>query len=280
MTHARRLLALLALFCVAALPLGGCASSAKAPQATYTEAFAAGRYSEAYDTASQAASSQRTVNKEQASLIAGLSAQALNRNSDAKRWLEPLSKRSDYAISGKASAALGLIAQEEGRHKEAVDLLTRAGQRLLGDESARSYMYAGDSLAKLGQKADALKSYTLAREKVVSDVNLRVMIGDRIAGGGPVAGTPNTGGSSSTAATGGRPASGFTVQTGVFSSRQLANREASRVARVATPRIVTIQREGRTLYAVRAGRFTTRADADRLRVRLGKSAIVTVPSGE
>ncbi len=107
--------------------LGGCASN-QATSSNYNAQFATGRYSEAYETSSKVALSMKAIDRDQASLVAGLSARALGRKEDAKHWLTPLTFNADPAITGKASVALGAIAHEEGRNKEAADPVYQSRQ--------------------------------------------------------------------------------------------------------------------------------------------------------
>jgi len=249
--------------------LTGCATSTVTSDTSYVELFSTGQYSESYESASKVAGSMRGANRDQAALIAGLSAQALNRNDDAKRWLTPLVMNSDAGIAGKSNATLGLIAQEQGDHQKAVEFLTKAGKRMTGDESARAFMYAGDSLKTQRKTTQAMEMYSLAKEKVVDDSALRTMIGDRISGPGTIHASPPPG------------AGKYTVQAGAFSSLTRAKTEAKALRSKGAPRTVPIKSSaGQTLYAVRLGYFKTKQEADLLRKILGSRAIVTTTAGE
>jgi tetratricopeptide (TPR) repeat protein len=253
---------------VTAACLLGCQTTPKEEQ-DYGELFSAGRYSEAYDAASKVAGSMRGSNRDQAAMVAGLSAQALNRNEDAKRWLTPLAMNSDEGVAGKANASLGLIAQEENKHREAVDHLTKAGKRLTGDESARSYMYAGDSLRALNKDSEAAAMYAAARDKVVADDSLRVMIGDRLnSANQAITGRPS-------------PSGQYTVQVGAYSTINRAQVEVKRYRTFGPTRIVQIRdSQGRPLHAVRVGYYRTKQEADLMRRNIGKNAMVTTTKGE
>jgi cell division protein FtsN len=163
-----------------------------------------------------------------------------------------------------------IAAQTDGRHAPI------AAARLDGDEAARAAMYAGDSFRQLGQSQQADESYQNARRLVVSDSDLRVMIGDRIAG---KAATPRP--STATAAKGAPPRTTMlTVQLGAFSSLETAQKEAQKVATRANVRIVPILSGGKRLYAVRVGQFSNRDAAETIRKQIGGKAVVTVASGE
>lgn len=267
---------LLLVAAIATAPLTGCSGSPK-PAADgsatdYMSLFRSGQYARAYEVASAQVQRTRGYESDRASLYAGMSAHALDRNADARRWLEPVVGSGDREISGNAAATLGLIAQESGDHAAAVELLDKAGDKLSGDESARSLMYAGDSMTRLGQRDQAQKTWETARERVVTDVTLRVLIGDRLAGHGPTtaAGGASTGTSTAQTGTG-----GFTVQAGAFGNRRTADATAARLNSIAPARVVTItSTKAQPLHAVRLGRFRTRAEADQVRVRVGKDARV------
>ncbi len=248
--------------------LGACATGQGNKSGTdYVGAYKAGRYSQAYEGASRAATSLRGTDKQQASLIAGLSAQALDRNDDAVRWLKPLATSTDSALCGKSCAALGLISQERGQHQDAVDYLMRASTKLPGDEGARAMMYAGDSMKAMGDQASANRTWEAARERVQSDVQLRVMIGDRLAGIAPHTGTTGPGS--------GNALRGWSVQVGAFADAKKADAQARQMSRHGATRVVLITgRNGTRLYAVRIGRFVNRDDADQLRRRIGSGAVV------
>jgi tetratricopeptide (TPR) repeat protein len=256
--------------------LGGCASS-QPKTADYNAQFASGRYSDAYENASKVASSLHAENRDQAALVAGLSARALGRNQEAKNWLTPLAANADAAIAGKACVALGSIAQEEGRHVEAADYFTRAGSRLPGDDAAHALMCAGDSLRALHKPQQAMAKYQEAKAKVVSDQHLRVEIGDRLAGGGPpmtAAAAVKPAGPTSPKASTAR-AGRFTVQTGAYASLNKAKALAKRYQAKGPAKTVALKdHSGRTVYAVQVGRYATRQDAEKVRQAVGNGAIV------
>jgi tetratricopeptide (TPR) repeat protein len=257
--------------------LVGCAGGQRSGQTAsgdYIELFKSGKYAQAYEVAAAEAQRARGYDADRASLYAGMSAHALDRNDDARRWLRPIITSGDREIAGNASASLGLIAQETNEHASAVELLTTASEKLTGDESARSLMYAGDSMQRLGKRQEAQNAWEEARERVVSDVGLRVMLGDRLAGQGPGVNGP-TGGRVSTVTASPIGSGGFSVQAGAFSNRRTADSTASRLGKIAPARVVTItSSKGQVLHAVRLGRYTSRAEADQVRVRVGKDARV------
>ncbi len=258
------------------MPLASCASRGGAPSQErlgYVQLFETGQYTAAYEQASREAEKSTGTPKNEASLIAGLSAQALNKNAEAVRWLKPLSTGTDPVLVGKSNAALGLIAQERGEHEQAAQHLLIAGEKLQGDEAARSSMYAGDSLSVLGKHDEATAAYTRAQQQVVNDGGLRIMVGDRLRGVVPTK-----------VATAPRQApvapSSLTVQVGAWSNIATAQHQAQKVASKGQVRIVPILKDGHRLYAVRVGRFSSREAAEQVKTVIGGSAVVTVASGE
>ncbi len=289
-TTARIILACLMVF--AALGIGGCASTQTRPATDYVTLYQSGRYSESYDAAAAAAAKGSTTSREEAALIAGLSAQALDRHNDAKRWLNPLLDSPHRGVSGRAAAALGLVAKDTRDFAGAATLLEQASRSLEGDEAARAAIYAGDCHRTLGRSADAQRNYQKARDLFVSDAQVRMLVADRLGTTTaaiqpqPVTSVASSSASPRTNASMGvtrTPASGYTVQFGAFSSRDTAQKQASKVAyqfRGVPLRIVTVQAAGKTLYAVRTGRYPTRAEAERAAIPYGKIAVATTATGE
>jgi tetratricopeptide (TPR) repeat protein len=254
--------------------IGGCATQQqRAAQGDYNALFAQHRYSEAYDAAARTGGSMHSTHRDQASLVAGLSARALDRTPDAKRWLTPIAGNADPNIAGQASAALGAIAQEEGRHADAARLFIDAGSKLKGDDAAHAFMFAGDSLRALKKTTEAKAAYEKANA-LVSDASLKLAIGDRLSGNGPAILKAST--QPSTTKPNTSPNGMFTVQAGAFSSLTKAKSTAAKLAPRGSTRTTPIKdTKGRTLYAVQVGRFATKQDAETLRRSLGSTAFVT-----
>ncbi|MBL8875072.1 MAG: SPOR domain-containing protein [Phycisphaerae bacterium] len=267
---AKTALTALALFTV--LFQTACASSKKSAQEDYRELYNQHRYADAYKAALEAQTEGSSVQKEQAALIAGLSAAALGKNTEAENILKPLLKSGDQTVSGKAAAQLGLIAYEQNRHAEASELLNEAATKLTGDEAARASLYCGDALRAQGRTAEARSSYERAQSQVQDDSSLKVLISDRLAA---VSGNQATGSGQ------------FTVQLGAFSSWQRAQVQADRyraraqAAGLASPRIVqTTNQQGVKVYAVRVGRFANRAQAENVQRNMGAEAKITTATNE
>ncbi|MFZ2874851.1 MAG: SPOR domain-containing protein [Phycisphaerales bacterium] len=241
----------------------GCAQTPKAAASDdYISLFNSGRYSDAYEASSKAAGSLRGSNRELAALIAGQSAYRLGRPTESERWLKPLLDSSDRAVAGRAAATLGSLARDRGENRPAFELFDTAASKLMGDDAARALMYAGDAKHALGDKSVARDLWTRAQSKVESDVQLRVQIGDRLAGAYP--------GSTPAPTTG-----AYTVQAGAFASRATADALAQKLRSRGPTRVVLLTKDGKTLHAVRIGSYATRAEADRVRAAVGSGAIVT-----
>ncbi|MBL9001898.1 MAG: SPOR domain-containing protein [Phycisphaerae bacterium] len=271
MNHFARFVSLFAAL-IMAVSVFGCSSS-QDTKSDYVKDFENGRYAAAYESASKQATLGSGPRKDQAALIAGLSAQALNRDSDAEKYLGMVKDNADPKIAGQAGAALGLLASEQGRYAEAADYLAKAGRKLEGDDAARAFMYSGDAYKSLGQTTEARGMWSLAQTKVLKDAGLRVMIGDRLAAASnppPTTKPPAVGG----------PAQ-FTVQVGAFSSYTNAQKQLSRFRAYGEPRVVeTTDKSGKQLFAVRVGRFATRPEAERVKNTIGAEARVMTTAGE
>lgn len=263
------LLVTIMLAVLVSLPLGGCASSPPAAaKPTYVELFNQNKYQEAYTAASEAIPKSQGPAREQAQYYAGLSASRLNRHTDAEKLLGPLTQSRDTLVAGNASAELGLIALEKSRFKEAAELLEGASNKLVGNDAARAAVYAGDARRSMNEPGPARAMWERAKALNPTDPTVRNMIDARLSP------TP-------------APASSgkYTVQLGAFSSRLNAqaqlDRHLSRASSVGVPlRIVQVTSRGRTLFAVRAGRFISKPEADRIARELGPQAATVVVTGE
>lgn len=234
---------------------------------TYAELYEAGRWAEAQTAAAARAKDlARGPEREQAMLIAGLSAHALGRDSEAEPWLKPLLESSNAAVAGRAGLTLGLIAQRAGADAQAVRYLSDASEKLAGDESARALLYLGDSYDRLKDRSKARDAWTLALSRAKSDQALRADIGARLSkrDSGPALSR-----------------GGLSLQMGAFSSHQraqgMADRLRSRTASLgmAEPRVIETTSKGKQIFVVQIGRFATRPEADRAKGTLGEPAFVT-----
>ncbi len=274
-----RVVAAVCVLVVAAL-LPACESGGKngdaAGKLDYQQAYAQGRYAQAYDDASSVASSKKSKDRDQAALIAGLSARSLDRNADAERWLKPLLTNSDPTIQGRAAAAMGLMASDAGRQEEAARLLDQASRKLKGDDAARAAMYCGDSQWTLNRAADARASWARAHDLVVQDGSLRAIINDRLAGQaptplkpGPITGKPKPG------------AGKYTIQAGAYQSIRDAQARANQLSNFGSTRVIErFDRKGKHLFAVRVGQYPTPDAARAVAKQIGAGAFVATVDDE
>lgn len=254
--------------------LGACAGPAA--QRPGAQAFEQRRYDQALREAEAAAGSPASPSNPQAALIAGMAAHAAGKADVAQTWLVPLTKSSDRGVAGRANLTLGQIALDRGRNVDAVGHLTSASESLGGDDAARAAMQAGDAYRRLKMNDEAKAQYDTAA-RLAQDEPLRKIIAERQAGragppapaGAPVVANPNAA----------NPNGPFTIQFGAYGDGVKAQRQAAAVRATAAkagapgPRIVpTRSQDGRSLYAVRVGLYSTRAEAQRVLARLGSPA--------
>lgn len=257
-------LAVLALMGVG-LTLGGCKSS---KSQSYMDAYNTGNHAEAYKRASEAAVSGPQAQREQAALVAGLSAHSLGNDTDAKKHLQPLAYSANPEVAGKANATLGLIAEAQGDNAGAARAFELAGSKLTGDEAARAYLHAGDAYAAAGNKTLADSMYKRSLSMATGDIGLATTVRERM--NAPAAGTGDSGNY------GGTSSGPFSIQLGAFSSRANAEKLAASAGSMGLgqARIVPTNKNGQTLFAVRVGGFANRTEAAAARDRAGVKGFV------
>ncbi|MEL6497841.1 MAG: SPOR domain-containing protein [Planctomycetota bacterium] len=188
----------------------------------YQRAFRRGDFATAAKLASQAP--RRDA---RARLIEGMSRAELGERDRAAVLLRPLLRSSDADIKGRAAATLGLIELAGGNRGEASRLLQLAADHLDGNDQAWALRYADQA---------------------------RDTIGRPEAGARSVPSLPSAAGD-------------YEIQFGSFSTEARAQRHAQAVTRLTRttgldlPRVESVQRGGRTLYAVRVGSFGSRSAA-------------------
>lgn len=266
----------LALFplALAACLLAGCASGGpgevfglgeEEPTEAAASLYERGQYQAAYDAASREYARARPPARDEAALIAGLSAFASFRQTKdtsqldlAQGWLMPLEDHADAEIAGRAQATLGLIASARDNHTLAATKLTKAATKLDGNESAQASFHAGLAYQALGQAGPARRAYQVALA-TATDPTLRQQVRARLT------------------------RAGYTIQLGAFSRRDNAQQLAAEITPRAQSRglgeVAIVSREdptGRTLHLVQVGEFETERDARRGLLLLARSGIVTL----
>ena len=285
---------LAALFCAvfAVASLTGCQTTGeKLAEETYTQAYTAKRYEQALKSAETKSrdTDAPAGDRERASLVAGLSAYALGKQTVASSYMRPLTASGDKQVAGRANWTLGQIEAERGNHVEASKYLVKAGEELDADDSARAYLLAGDCYWRLKMQTQAKELYEKAGMRAV-DPGVKSTVDARLAGRAPPAiSKPGTGGVPINANTGtaksgaGKATRGgpFTVQLGAFekieSAQTLASQSLATATKVNAPSptvVATTTADGRTLYAVRVGEYQTREAAQTMLTRLGSKGTV------
>lgn len=223
--------------------------------------YRAGRYASAFEAAKARVPVSSGAEKERMQLVAGLSAAAMDRNTDALLYLRPITGSGDAEIAGRASAGVGLIDAEEGRHASAVPNLKAAASKLTGDEAAKAWFYLGESYSATGAAAEASSAYRQA-SGLATDRRLKRLADERLS------------------------LNAFTIQVASFRDAAKARQAAgaamgrAKAAGLPAPRVVSKSLpDGRSVYAVQIGTYRelSRAQADR--ARLGGDAVVTRTAG-
>ncbi len=277
----RSALALIGFGLLSLLTLGGCSSTPSAGP-DYLSAYNNRNYPLAYKMAEESAAKSTGLKREQASLIAGLSAHALNRTDDAKRWLEPLAVSSkDNQVAGRAGATLGIIAAEQKQHEVAVRYLTEAAAKLDGNDAARAWLYAGDSYKALNKAKEARDAYSKADALVTDGSELESMARQRIAA--PI--IPQSGVAPYRGAIGATAPAGakYTIQLGAYSSKANAEDAARRTGRpamaIGQPYIIqTTSKAGKPVWALRVGGFATADQARQAAQKASLAGAIPVPA--
>ena len=228
---------------------GGCSGGSGSGQSTYREQYEAGMYRQAL--ASAQARAGRPGSTSEAALVAGLSAEAMRDDETARRWLEPIA-RGTGDLAARARAALALIELRTGDPLRAARDLEIASTQLGGQDARAAARVSAAAYERADRPIDAERM----RRRAIGAVS--------------------TGSQSST----GFAATSYTLQVGAYCTRSRANQRVAEVGSVVrsaglgAARVELASRDGRVLYLVHVGRFSTFDDADRARRTLGVSTIV------
>ncbi|MEX0775982.1 MAG: tetratricopeptide repeat protein [Phycisphaeraceae bacterium] len=237
----------------------GCASSRPAAMPGIYQAYQQGDYAGAYAQAKSTAARHSGEGRREAVYMAGMSAYQLGKLDEARRYLAEAAGSSDAKLAGDANAGLGMVLLKQGRPDAAEDAFLAATKSLGAQDKAMAHYYAAVAQQKAGKVDQARANFTIARS-LTADTNLRQSIHEQL---GSV---------------------GFTIQVGAFAKQSNAQTQAQRVGlrsdRVGTPQIVpAIDRDGRRLYLVQVGQFSTYDSALAGKSRLGglASSAIIVP---
>jgi len=182
-----------------------------------------------------------------------------------------------------SALALADIDAEEGDYARALERYEALGGKT---SSPIARFKLGECYEKLGEREKALETYralvtAFPRSLEAAQGKEKIALLGR-PGGEPAAKSPK-GGEEGTATTGAPAAAsirdGYAIQLGAFSERENAIRMAKQIEKiVADVRIETVPSGNRTLHRVRAGRYASRAAAERdaalIRQRLGLSCAI------
>ncbi len=251
------------MLCGVCLLITACASTSQPPadlQPVY-QAYHAGNHEQAYALARQLAATGGEKVALEAAYMAGMSAYQLGRPQQAEYYLSYAARSDNKELAADAKAGLGLVYLQQGRAQAAESTLRLAADKLTGQDRANAYFYAGLAQQRQGLWNQARASFTQARA-LSNDPAFREQCNQQLA------------------------FTGFTLQTGAYSNLQNAQRQARQLANqtqkawLDQPRIVTATGgDGRRLYLVQVGQFSTYASALSARQRLGSSSAIITPMG-
>ena len=231
------------------LGLLGCAPDNTQGVADAIRDYDAGRYTAALSKADSARMSGSTLERNEAAYVGGLAAAKLNRTSQARQLLEKASSSSDRTISARANASLGTVLLDDGEPLSAAKAFDRAAAKLDGAEANHALYLAGVAYREAGHAEQARRRFAQSAK--------------------------NSDGTMASRASNAIDATGFAIQAGAYSDQSNARRCAEECSAAAAKiglgpaRIVAIRRNGRLLYVVQVGSFSTRQDAEYARRRLG-----------
>lgn len=244
---------------IVAIAVVGCESAPKGDMTEAQLAFRDQDYQTALSESSAAAKRLSGPASDEAAYLAGLSAQRLGRYNEAAVYLQRAARSSDRKLSGDAYGALGLLHTDRGDFAAAAKALLSAADRLDGHNKANAYFYAALAQQRLGQWSQARSNLIQARS-AGPDADLLTRINQQMR------------------------VTGFTVQTGAYSTRDNAERAAARLATrvkglsLGSPVVVEARTaSGQRLYLVQVGQFVTHTRAVLARSSVQMDSAIVVP---
>ncbi len=228
------------------------------------QAYHAGNHEQSYALAKQLAATGGEKLALEAAYMAGMSAYQLGQPQQAEYYLSYAARSENKALAADAKAGLGLVYLQQGRTQAAESTLRLAADKLTGQDRANAYFYAGLAQQRQGLWNQARASFTQARA-LSNDPAFKEQCNQQLS------------------------FTGFTLQTGAYSNLSNAQKQAQQLAQrthsawLDQPRIVTASTggggDGRRLYLVQVGQFSTYASALSARQRLGISSAIITPMG-
>lgn len=224
-------------------------------------AYQSHQYQRAYTLASTQATRTSGVQRDQANFIAGMSAYQLGRENPTVTHLSPLASSANTHIAGPANATLGLVYARRAQYDRAINYFRTAVRKLHGEDLAQAYYHLGSTEQKLGRWASARSHMSLAISNS-NDSTFRRAVRERM------------------------NADAFTLQFGAYSTQSNAAARARalsselRRAGLATPSIVTVTANGKTLYLVQSGEYGSYDAALSARRRLSRTDVIITRRGD
>lgn len=230
--------------------------STKASIEEITARYEAGDYEAAYELGKGVAWDRYRDDRYEASYIAGISAQSLGKLSEADKYLNKALATDDKSLAADAADALGLVYSQQQRYTEAASSLLWAAERLEGERQARAYFYGGIAQQKLGHWSQARTTLVLARG-LTRNPSFKAQIDQQV------------------------NVTGWTLQLGAYTRRDLARNQAEAVAaksrdlRLGLPRLVDgTTASGDRVVFVHVGQFSSYQSATRYRDALDQPGVI------
>lgn len=206
-----------------------------------------GRNSAALNDAAYAARNLSGSNQYRAQYVAGLAAARLNRDKEARRYLERAILAVDKEVSGKAYIELGMLDTRANRPLSAAGCFERAANRFNAPENGRAMLLAAESYTKAGRSSDARRCLAIARRS-----------GD---------------GDTSSKASTRLVTTGYTIQFGSYASEKNARKRALEISPIAKNaglgQVRVLMKKGE--WKVQVGNFVDRRRASQSLQRLGRN---------
>lgn len=223
------------------------------------QAYQTQDYERAYTLASTAAGQAGDLPAMEAAYMAGMSAYQLGRWHQAEHYLRYPAGYNDVRLAADAKAGLGLVYLQQGKLTQAEATLRDAAGNLSGQDRANAYFYIGLAQQRQGLWHQARTWFTQARA-LSKDADFVEQCNQQLA------------------------YTGYTLQTGAFTQQSNAQREAQKLAQqvqqagLGLPRVVTATgADGKRLYLVQVGQFSTLASAANARARVGVGSAIVTP---
>jgi len=236
--------------------MSGCATTQADDLAAANAAYDRGDFKTAYAKSTQIVMLPTSTpdNAGQAMYRAGMSAYRLNDLPNAQMHLERAIQSHDPQLSATAKAMLGLVSSQQGLYDKAASNFIEAAEVMQGQDKANAYFYAGVAQQKSGRWPQARINLSMAMS-TSRDELFRQRVRDQM------------------------KITGYTLQLGAFGSAEAAKKLADQYTvksadlKLGVPRVVpATDPDGKAMYLVQVGQFTSYPTAIQWRDQLGASA--------